>query len=135
MVTSAARPEPRATAVLNGWKEIAVYLGRGVRTVQRWHSELHLSVHKVRAAARSPVFEYKSELDLWMRQNALRDLGNSSHTVAPDCRHVSSAAERAMSSAGKMSLLISRQHDQLNRLAEQVNHLASIRKNTPNKVE
>jgi len=30
--------------VLNSWKEIAAYVGRGVRTVQRWERELGFPV-------------------------------------------------------------------------------------------
>lgn len=32
---------------LNSWKEIATFLGRGVRTVQRWERELQLPVHRI----------------------------------------------------------------------------------------
>jgi hypothetical protein len=30
--------------LLNGWKEIAGFFGRGVRTVQRWEQQLGLPV-------------------------------------------------------------------------------------------
>lgn len=52
--------------VLNSWKEIAVYLDRGVRTVQRWERELNLPVRRPRARGRSPVIAMRSELDLWL---------------------------------------------------------------------
>ena len=135
MVTSSAKPalDPAKPAVLNSWKEIATYLGRGVRTVQRWHSDLALPVHRVRATPRSPVFAYKSELDLWIRQNAERDENDSPH-VQHKHLEVSSAAERALNSAGKMSSLLGKQHDQLTRLADQVNRLAQLQKNNQRKV-
>lgn len=56
--------------ILNSWKEIASYLGRGVRTVQRWESELHLPVHRMGQSDRSPVFAFKPELDNWVRRQA-----------------------------------------------------------------
>jgi excisionase family DNA binding protein len=49
-------PKDQSHAILNSWKEIAGYLGRGVRTVQRWEQELHLPVHRMGKGRRSPVF-------------------------------------------------------------------------------
>ncbi len=61
--------------VLNGWKEIARYLGRGVRTIQRWEHELHLPIRRPRSSDRSPVFAVPNELDTWLHQ-ATRQHGN-----------------------------------------------------------
>ncbi len=52
--------------VLNSWKEVATYLGRGVRTVQRWERELALPVRRPRGKSRSAVIAFKSELDQWL---------------------------------------------------------------------
>jgi hypothetical protein len=52
--------------ILNSWKEIAVYLGRGVRTVQRWEQELALPVRRPRGRSRSAVLAFKRELDKWL---------------------------------------------------------------------
>ena len=60
-------------AVLNSWKEIANYLDRGVRTVQRWESQLALPVHRFRPAKRTPVFAFPSELMTWLETIALND--------------------------------------------------------------
>ena len=57
---------------LNSWNEIATYLSRGVRTVQRWHLKLHLPVYKVGSNPTSPVFAYKAELDTWVRTHTER---------------------------------------------------------------
>ena len=59
------RPIPKA-GVLNSWKEIATYLGRGVRTVQRWEAELQLPVHRPRGKNRSAVVAFRRELDDWL---------------------------------------------------------------------
>ncbi|HZQ22119.1 MAG TPA: hypothetical protein VFA89_04905 [Terriglobales bacterium] len=56
--------------VLNSWKEIAGYLGRGVRTVQRWESNLGLPVRRVAVSERSPVFAFVSDLDFWLHTHA-----------------------------------------------------------------
>lgn len=50
---------------LNSWKEIASHLERGVRTVQRWESELGLPVRRTGRGKRGAVYALVSELDLW----------------------------------------------------------------------
>lgn len=52
--------------VLNSWKEIAAYLGRGVRTVQRWERDLALPVRRPRGKERSAVIALKADLDRWL---------------------------------------------------------------------
>jgi hypothetical protein len=53
-------------AILNSWKEIASYLDRGVRTVQRWERELRLPVHRIGKGKRSPVYALVPELNFWL---------------------------------------------------------------------
>ena len=53
--------------LLNSWKEIAVYLNRGVRTVQRWEVELGMPVRRPRGRERSAVIAMRSDLDAWLR--------------------------------------------------------------------
>jgi hypothetical protein len=55
-----------APKVLNSWKEIASYLDRGVRTVQRWERELQLPVRRIGKGRRSPVYVLIPELNFWM---------------------------------------------------------------------
>lgn len=62
MVESGIVPSTR----LNSWKEIAGFLGRGVRTVQRWERDLQLPVHRIGAGPRSPVYAEATELNFWM---------------------------------------------------------------------
>jgi len=52
--------------ILNSWKEIARYLDRGVRTVQRWERELHLPVRRPRGKRRSAVLALRREIDAWL---------------------------------------------------------------------
>jgi hypothetical protein len=54
------------STILNSWKEIALYIGRAVRTVQRWEGECHLPIHRPRGKKRSPVFALSSEIDRWL---------------------------------------------------------------------
>ncbi len=68
---SATAPNPTAPViaedVLNSWKEIACYLNRGVRTVQRWEAELGLPVRRPRGRSRSAVIAIRSDIDKWLR--------------------------------------------------------------------
>jgi hypothetical protein len=50
--------------ILSGWKDIANYLGKGVRTVQRYARELGLPIH--RPAGKLSVVAVKAELDEWV---------------------------------------------------------------------
>ncbi len=50
---------------LDSWKEIAAYLGRGIRTVQRWEREEGLPVHRLAHAERGSVFADPAELTDW----------------------------------------------------------------------
>lgn len=56
------------TQLLNSWKEIAAYLGRGVRTAQRWERDLSLPVRRPRGKDRSAVIAFTDELDQWMKR-------------------------------------------------------------------
>ena len=58
-------PEPAAEDRLDSWKEVAAYLKRGARTVQRWEREKGLPVHRLRPDKLGSVFAFKSELDAW----------------------------------------------------------------------
>jgi len=58
--------------ILNGWKEIAAYLGRGVRTVQRWEVLYKMPVHRPAERDRSALVAFSDELDQWVRQARLK---------------------------------------------------------------
>jgi len=55
--TAPPGPEDR----LDSWKEIAAYLKRGVRTVQRWERSSGLPVYRLELDRQSSVFAYKPE--------------------------------------------------------------------------
>ncbi len=68
---SASRPEPapapaaHADERLDSWKEIASYLKRGARTVQRWEREEGLPIHRLVHEKLGSIYAYRSELDQW----------------------------------------------------------------------
>jgi hypothetical protein len=53
--------------VLTSWKEIGQYLGKGVRTVQRWEREFGLPVRRPTDPCRRAVLAIPEELDAWRR--------------------------------------------------------------------
>jgi predicted DNA-binding transcriptional regulator AlpA len=55
-------------AILNTWKEIAQYVGRSVRTIQRWERELGFPIHRPRGKQRSAVIAMPPEIDEWARR-------------------------------------------------------------------
>ena len=52
--------------VLNGWKEIAAYLGRDPRTVERWEKQRSLPVRRLPGSGRATVYALVPELDEWL---------------------------------------------------------------------
>ncbi len=56
--------DPRSP-MLDSWKAIATYLGREVRTVQRWESREHLPVHRHLHNKTASVFAFRQEIDEW----------------------------------------------------------------------
>jgi hypothetical protein len=69
--------------MLNSWKEIASYLDRGVRTVQRWERQLQLPVHRIGRGKRSPVCALVPELKFWLITSGLNHTSNhDSHGLA-----------------------------------------------------
>jgi tetratricopeptide (TPR) repeat protein len=54
---------------LDGWKEIATYLGRAERTVKRWEAQRGLPTHRIPGEGRRAVFAFSAELDEWMRSS------------------------------------------------------------------
>ncbi len=52
--------------LLTSWKEIASYLGKGVRTVQRWEQQFGLPVRRPNEKAKGIVHATRQELDAWL---------------------------------------------------------------------
>jgi hypothetical protein len=55
---------------LDSWKQIAVYVNREVRSVQRWEKREGLPVHRHPHLRGSTVYAFKSEIDGWLRGRA-----------------------------------------------------------------
>jgi hypothetical protein len=57
---------------LDSWKEIAAYLKRGVRTIQRWEQTDGLPIRRLGQDRAGPVFAYRAELDAWWQEQSRR---------------------------------------------------------------
>jgi hypothetical protein len=64
-------PQPFGSR-LDSWKEIAAYLRRDVRTVQRWEKLAGLPVHRHENDKVGSVFAFTHELDSWRNNGANR---------------------------------------------------------------
>jgi hypothetical protein len=54
-------------AILTCWKDIARYMGKGVRTVQRWEQKFGLPVHRpLGVTHKSSVVAHPHDLDAWL---------------------------------------------------------------------
>ena len=63
----ATQKQEEPQAVLSCWKDIASYLGKGVRTVQRWEQELSMPVRRPNGGGlKGPVTARKADLDQWL---------------------------------------------------------------------
>ncbi len=68
MNSATVQPAVSRHMLLNSWKEIAAYLSRGVRTVQRWEQAARMPVHRVGRGPRAPVFAFGEELERWLER-------------------------------------------------------------------
>lgn len=62
-------PEGR---IFSSWKEIAAFLGRGVRTVQRWEKTLGLPIGRPNGYGSNIVVANENDLREWSRQARTR---------------------------------------------------------------
>ena len=80
MSASVARQQ---TELLTSWKEIAAYLGKGVRTVQRWELQFGLPVRRPNEKVKGIVHATREELDHWLQMQWSQRPKESAHTAPP----------------------------------------------------
>jgi hypothetical protein len=59
--------------IISGWKDIANYLQKGVRTVQRYEREIGLPVRRPAGRSTGSVMATKAELDGWVAASPIRN--------------------------------------------------------------
>jgi TolB-like protein/Tfp pilus assembly protein PilF len=103
--SASAAAEPSGSDHLDSWKEIAAYLNRQVRTLQRWEKREGLPVHRHQHDSLGSVYAYKSELDAWRRQRQPRTQAEAKPLGAPkgtEQRHLPTH----LTEPGKVRLLV-----------------------------
>ena len=68
---------------LDGWKEIAAYLAKSVRTVQRWEKELGLPIHRVGSGRGESVHALIEELERWRETPPARNAEEEAEAAEP----------------------------------------------------
>jgi DNA-binding transcriptional MerR regulator len=58
-------PAQRDAVLLTSWKEVAAYMGRSIRTVQRWE-KFGLPVRRLTKSSRSSVLANSRDIDIWL---------------------------------------------------------------------
>src|ERR1700734_1429562 len=59
--------------VLTCWKDIARYVGKGVRTVQRWEQELGFPVRRTERRQKGRGLAVPTEIDSWVKSQRFID--------------------------------------------------------------
>jgi len=112
--------------ILNSWKEIANYLGRGVRTVQRWEAQLGLPVHRPAGKDHSAVLAFSSELDQWLDSRPVR-FGTTLNTDSTQDRQsaqVQALLTRAEGVLQRLESILNRADETQRKLAEALDAFA-----------
>jgi hypothetical protein len=60
-------------SVLTSWKEIARYVGKGVRTVQRWKRKMGFPVRRTNPGGKGSVLAVPKEIDSWVKRQQFTD--------------------------------------------------------------
>lgn len=80
-----------SVAVLTSWKEIARYLGKGVRTVQRWEQDFGLPVRRPHGSDKKAVLARPRDLDAWIAIRCGTHAAREGHDLQRDMLCVRSA--------------------------------------------
>jgi methyl-accepting chemotaxis protein len=111
MKTKQKKAEP--PKFLSGWKDIANYLGRGVRTVQRYERELGLPVRRPAGKASGSVVATQAELDAWVMASPIREVFHLS-------RSLNSSASATWASLEKGAAEMQRLREQMQALRQEL---------------
>jgi hypothetical protein len=123
-------PERR---ILNSWKEIAAYLGRGVRTVQRWEIQLELPVHRPAGKEHSAVIAFSPELDEWLNSRPVRHISGNVSQISDAAIIPSNGLQQIELKVETILLKIEALASQVDELSQQLNSTLENNRYTPEK--
>src|SRR5947209_3788575 len=105
---------------LNSWKEVAQFLGRSVRTVQRWERDFGLPVRRPSGHDKAAIVAMPTELKAWVRRApSQRDTVRSDHHER--FQRLRSNTQLLLQRTQNLAEMAKRLQDELARLAEQQN--------------
>jgi hypothetical protein len=73
---------------LNGWKEIANYLGKGVRTAQRYERNFRLPVRRPSGRSEGAVMATPAEIDAWLSTSTTRQMLTPVVPLESECQEL-----------------------------------------------
>jgi hypothetical protein len=115
LVPYSVPPQLPQGRVLRSWREVARYMNRGVRTVQRWEKFLNLPVHRIES--KGEVFAFTAEVDAWFQSFAK----GATQLEVKDDDHWREVAEQASQEEDPAKLI---------QLIQELNQLLSQEKST-----
>jgi hypothetical protein len=125
------QPDHTELQVLCGWKEIARYLGKGVRTLQRYEHDLSLPVRRLSRNRGGSVMAAKSDLDNWLKlAPTLRESLNSTKQslqenlrlqIAQGTREQAQLRTQMTALREELKMSVRRVHESISRLRHQLN--------------
>src|SRR5215204_5344600 len=91
-------PEDR----LDSWKEIAAYMRRDVKTVQRWEKREGMPVHRHLHDKAGSIYAFRAELDVWAANRRLTTPADAVEPSPGDAAYADSTpGARAIASDGR----------------------------------
>ena len=117
---------------LSGWKEIATYLGKGVRTVQRYERYMGLPVRRPAGRSSGSVVATRAELDAWVKASPIREVYSltnpfpesevSTRAIRSGISEMSRLREEAASLRAEMRKSLRMLWESVNDLKEELSH-------------
>ena len=125
----------QTTAVLTSWKDIARYMGKGVRTVQRWEMDFGLPVRRPQGSNKKAVLARPRDLDAWVALRCasraeLPDTDTVPHSRIARLALLEAQMETSRQLRQNNRALMSEMHLQLDTLRRQILELAGENGNT-----
>ncbi|HEX6467100.1 MAG TPA: hypothetical protein VFZ99_07340 [Terriglobales bacterium] len=103
---------------MNSWKEIGSYIGRGVRTVQRWEELYGLPVHRPAAKKRAAVLAFTDEVDAWLHKSSAEIMAAENIAASQALPHITESRVRFLELVERNRKLVDRFHGLMQRSAE-----------------
>lgn len=93
---------------LDSWKEIAIFFGKGVRTVKRWETERELPIHRTPGKPGGSVYAFTDELSAWLHSPTFSAQEGASQSEEPPALRTAASHPyaRALATAAALIVLV-----------------------------